>query len=234
MIDFSEKQIMEGFHRIAQLFYEKNFGATSKAEIELLMFDIFMDALIDQHKDPTTGVLDYNACSDYQIGKMLGIPQERVRTLKIKKQARYPVPFNWRESLRSIKNNVYYNKQNQRIVIPTRDPNLYKEIRNYIEDCGGYIEIQRGSNIIQIRPAYFFMLFYEGLTERDQEKCRKALEKELKNQSKKDIEIPAIESKRETLNHLLSITENVTSIIGNVLSLFSDNPLVSVYNSIHF
>lgn len=233
MFYFSEDQEKTGFRRIAQFFYEKNFGATSKAEIELLMFDIFMDALIDQHKDPTTGVLDYNACSDYQIGKMLGIPQERVRALKIKKQARYPVVFDWKESLLSIKDNVYFNKQSQRIIIPVRDPSLYNEIRNFIEDCGGYIEIQRGSNVIQIRPTYYFMLFYENLSDQEQEKCRKALEKELKRDSK-DLEIPSLQSKRDTLNHILGIAENVTGIIGNVMSSFSGNPLAIVYSSIHF
>lgn len=234
MFEFSNEQKIAGFDRIASLFYEKNFGSASKAEIELLLFDIYMEAMIAEHKDPLTEVLDYNACSDYRIGRELGIPQERVRTLKIKKQARYPVSFEWRESLLAIKENVYFNKQSQRIIIPTRDPNLYNDIRNFIEDCGGYIEIQRGSNVIQVRPAYYFMLFYEGLNEKDQEKCRKALEKELKKQGKKDFEILSIESKRETLNHILSITENVTEIIGNVLSLFSGNPLAIVYNSIKF
>lgn len=234
MFELTDKQKIEGFNRIASLFYEKNFGAASKAEIELLMFDIYLEAMIGKHKDPITEVLDYNACSDYRIGSELGIPQERVRTLKVKKQARYPVSFDWRKSLLAIKENIYYNKQSQRIIIPTRDPNLYNDIRNFIEDCGGYIEVQRGSNVIQIRPAYYFMLFYEGLNEKDQEKCRKALEKELKKQSKKDFETPSIESKRDTLNHILGITENVTGMIGNVLSLFSGNPLVTVYNSIIF
>lgn len=233
MINLTDEQKVVGFDRIAKLFYEKNFGSASKAEIELLMFDIFMEAMITKYKDPTTDVLDYKECSDYRIGKILGLPQERVRTLKIKKQARYPVSFEWQKSLLVIKDYIYYNKQTQRIIIPTRDPNLYNEIRNFIEDCGGYIEIQRGSNVIQIRPVYYFMLFYEGLDEKEQERCRKALEKELKKQSK-DIEIPSWESKRETLNHVLGITENVTGIIGNVLGLFSSNPLVSVYQSIHF
>lgn len=234
MLDFSNEQKIKGFDRIASLFYEKNFGSSSKAEIELLLFDIYLEAMIAKYKDPITEVLDYNACSDYRIGNELGIPQERVRTLKIKKQARFPISFDWRQSLLAIKENIYYNKQSQRIIIPIRDPNLYNDIRNFIEDCGGYIEIQRGSNVIQMRPAYYFMLFYEGLNEEDQGKCRKALEKELKKQGKKDFEIPSIESKRETLNHILAITENVTGMIGSVFSLFSGNPLAIVYNSIKF
>lgn len=233
MIDFSNEKKIAGFDRIAKLFFNQNFGSASKAEIELLLFDIFMNNMIDLNKDPRTGVLDYNACSDYQIGKMLGIPQERIRTLKIKKQARYPVKFNWKDSLISIKDNVYYNKQNQRIVIPTRDPNLYNEIRNFIEECGGYIEIQRGNNVIQIRPVYYFMLFYENLDKKEQEKCRKALEKELKKQGK-DLEIPSLQSKRDMLNLILGITKDLTGIIGSIMSLFSNNPLAIFYNTILF
>lgn len=89
------------------------------------------------------------------MGKELGIPQEKVRTLKVKKQARYPVEFDWRQSLLSVKESIRFDKEKNKIIIPTRDPNFYNEIRNFVEEHGGYIEIQRSGNLIQIRPEHF-------------------------------------------------------------------------------
>ena len=39
----------EAFERLEELFFDRNFGATSKSEIELMMFDIFMKAMIDKN-----------------------------------------------------------------------------------------------------------------------------------------------------------------------------------------
>ena len=79
-MDTAKKAAM--FDKIADMFYKQNFGTTSKSEVELLMFSIFMDEMIETYADKTTNVLNYNACSDYNIGKMLGIPQEKVRRSK--------------------------------------------------------------------------------------------------------------------------------------------------------
>ena len=138
------------FDKIAEMFYDKNFSSATKTEIELLMFSIYMDATIESCKKGNN-TIDYNECSDYEMGKELGIPQEKVRTLKVKKQARYPIEFDWRESLKSIQDDIRYDRTKEKIIIPTRDPNLYNEIRNFIEDHGGYIEVQRSGNLIQIR-----------------------------------------------------------------------------------
>ena len=121
--DTLTKKKAEAFDKLAALFYNRNFGSASKSEIELMMFSILMDAMIDKYKN-TDEVLDYNACSDYRIGAMLGIPQEKVRTLKVKKQARYPKPFKWQDSLKTIKDQIVYDETNKKIIIPVRDPNF--------------------------------------------------------------------------------------------------------------
>ena len=89
------------FDEISKLFYDGNFGSANKSEIELIMFSIFMDEMIEHYADKN-GVLDYKECSDYKIARLLGIPQQRVKTLKIKKQARYPVEFDWKKSFETI------------------------------------------------------------------------------------------------------------------------------------
>lgn len=193
------------FDKIAELYYSKNFASTSKGEVELLMFSIYLDAMIENCKR-VDGTIDYSICSDYEIGKQLGIAQERVRSLKVKKQARYPVEFCWQDSLLSIKDSVYYDKEKKKIIIPTRDPNLYNEIRNYIEDHGGYIEIKRSGNYIQIRPDHYFMLIYEGLGESDQKKCRKELVKELQERNK-DNDVPEAVTPRDVVNQLVALAK---------------------------
>lgn len=193
------------FDKIAELYYSKNFAATSKSEVELLMFSVYLDAMIESCKR-SDGTIDYAICSDYEIGKQLGITQERVRMLKVKKQARYPVEFRWQDSLLSIKDSVRYDKEKKKIIIPTRDPNLYNEIRNYIEDHGGYIEVKRSGNYIQIRPEHYFMLVYEGLGENDQRKCRKELVKELQKRNKHN-EIPEAVNPYDVVKQLVELAK---------------------------
>ena len=90
---FPDCKKAEAFDQISEMFYNRNFSSASKAEIELQMFSIYMDATIDLCRNEEDNTIDYNACSDYEMGKALGISQERIRTLKVKKQARYPKEF---------------------------------------------------------------------------------------------------------------------------------------------
>ena len=89
---------------------------------------------------------DFAVKTKREMAKELGLTQEKIRQLKIKKQARYPVPFDWKKSLLSIRNNIRY--EDGKIMIPMRDPNLYIEICNFIEENGGYIDVQRSGNVI--------------------------------------------------------------------------------------
>ena len=93
LYDESELQAKkaEAFDKIAEMFYNRNFGATPKSEIELLMFSIMMEGMI--HKYSNGDVLDMNACSDYNMAKMLGIKQTAVKNLKLKKQARFGLQY---------------------------------------------------------------------------------------------------------------------------------------------
>ena len=231
--DLTEDEIArkkaKAFDNLAAMFYEANFGAANKSEIELQMFSIFMDTMIDIHT--TDGVLDYNACSDYEIGKILGIPQEKVRTLKVKKQARYPRKFDWRDSLKAIQSSIVYDAEKKKVIIPIRDPNLYNEIRNFIEDNGGYIEIQRGYNCIQIRPEYLFILLYQASqTEREKEEVRKQFAKKLREHNEK-TDIEDILTDSELSERALSYGEDFFDFAKEVAKGLS-NPLVGIIGAI--
>lgn len=219
----------EAFKKISEMFYDQNFSSASKAEIELLMFSVYMDATLKHYKR-ADGTVDYGVITDYEMGKELGIPQEKVRSLKVKKQARYPIEFDWKKSLLSVKDNIRYAKETKKIIIPTRDPNLYNEIRNFIENHGGYIEVQRSGNVIQIRPEYYFMLVYENLDEKGKEKCRKELSEELrKHNAGNDIR------EAHTAIEVLKHTSLVAKIGINVLCAMqaaSGNPLWEILQAV--
>lgn len=213
----------EAFNEIARLFYYQNFSTASKSEIDLLMFHFYMKALVAQYSDEN-GVLDYDTCSDYEISKQLGITQERVRNLKIKAQARYPEPFDWKKSFQSLEGKIRYDEQKKRIVIPISDPNLYIEIKNYIEENGGYVEVQRSGNYLQIRPEYYIFLLYDSSDEQDK---KKILNEVVKKLNKKNPSPPiSVESKAEMANHILGIAENGLSILASLIGSL-DSPLAT-------
>lgn len=224
------KKKAEYFDKIAELFYKQNFGAANKSEIELLMFSVFLDEMIDHNCDKEN-ILDYKECSDYKIGKMLGIPQEKVKTLKIKKQARYPKEFNWQKSFMSIKEAIRYDVDKKKIIIPVTDPNLYLSIRNFIEENNGYIEIQRGTNVLQMRPEHFFLLLYLGIEdEAEKKKTRKAFIKKLKKINEID-DMDIVDSDNEVIDRIFNIGDDVLELFEDVVSDLN-NPLLLIIKSI--
>lgn len=223
-ITFTPEEKEAAFDKLAEMFFDRNFGTASKSDIELFMFSVYMDKHISMYADKN-GALDYNECSDYEMGKKLGITQERVRALKLKKQARYPVEYDWVLSLERLKENIRYDEPTKKIVIPVPDPNLYNEIRHFIETHGGYIEIKRGQNTINIRPEYFFMLFMENLNEKEKEKCRKDLVDRL-NEANVNNADSMTNSK---LLNSLSKTENKFDIILDIVGEFlTISPLAKI------
>lgn len=220
----------EYFDQIAQLFYKGNFGAATKSEIELLMFSILMDEMIDHNQD-SSGVLDYKACSDYKMAEMLGIPESRIKTLKIRKQARYPKEFDWKKSFESLKDLIVYDIDKKRIIIPVSDPNLYLAIKNVIEENDGYIEIQRGSNILQMRPEHFFILLYWGLENEDEkESIKKNFTRYLKEKNEKN-DIDDIRTDKELADAVISTGGDILDLCEVVLENIT-NPGMLILKSI--
>lgn len=216
----------EAFDKIADMFYNRNFGAASKAETELLMFSILMDGMIQKYS--RDNVMDMNACSDYTIAKMLGVKQSSVKNLKLKKQARYPVEFDWRKSLESIKDTIRYDISKNRVIIPVADPNLYEEIRNFIQEKGGYIEIQLGANYIQIRPEYYFLLLYEGIeSEEEKTAIRHAIAEELKKRNGNN-DLGIAQSDQSLRDQLFDGSETLLEVIMAALES-SSSPTMAIF-----
>lgn len=140
----------DAFDAIAKHFYEGNFGRMSKADIETLMFHLYIEQILKRDDE------DYTAYSDFRLSKELGITQSRVSGLKVKKQLQYPHDYQWQESFARVSKKARYIDGKIKIQIP--DINLYYEIRNAIEEMGGYVETSLTPKLLQIDPEWFFDL----------------------------------------------------------------------------
>lgn len=220
------------FDELASLFYNRNFSSTSKSEIELLMFHFYMRATVEKYQSED-GRLDYSKCSNLEMGRQLGIPQERVRTLKVKAHSRFPISFDWKKSLESIKDNIVY--EDNKIVIPIIDPNLLNEIRNYVEINGGFVIIENSQSYIKLRVNHYLMLMYYTLGDVDKKAFLKALKKETRDKNQYE-DVLETQSRKEILAMIedcISTASDITSIISNLTSAVNlPNALVSVLKSV--
>ena len=83
---FTGKEKEKAFDRICERFFKRNFGTMSKPDMETLMFDIYIEHLLD-HELPF---------DDYTMSKTLGISQSKIRNLKVRKELQYPREnFDW-------------------------------------------------------------------------------------------------------------------------------------------
>ena len=141
-VKFDDDEKIKMFDEISNHFYNKNFGQFSKSEIELMMFNFYIQKMIkDSLKED--GTVDYSKCSEYRISKDLGITQQKVRNLKVKNQLVNPVEFDWKKEIAALMPNARY--ENKKVYINIPDPNLFYEIQNFLENEGSYIEKQLNS-----------------------------------------------------------------------------------------
>lgn len=210
------------FDEITAHYYNHNFGSFSKSDIDLLMFKFFLEKEIENNVNGDN-LLDYNSVSDYEISKKLGITQQRVRTLKIKKQLIYPTEYNWQKSLSALLKNARFDKESQKVVISIPDPNLLIEIQNYVEKHGGYIATQFNRKLLQIRIEYFIELaVLVNENEYTTKETIKLLKKHIKDSNKNET----IFDENNIGKSLLDAGVNITSIIANITTILgADNPI---------
>lgn len=164
------------FDQIAQRFYMGNFGTMTKADIETLMFSIYIEQILEEHED------NFSAYSDFRLSKELGIPQSRVANLKVKKQLQYPRAYAWREVFAKVSYNARYESGKIKIQLP--DINLYYEVKNAVEEAGGYIDVNLTPRLLQISPEYFLDLLVAVSEEENRKQLRKELRNEIRKHSK--------------------------------------------------
>lgn len=198
----------QSFDKLAALYYDRNFGQTQKADFETLMFSLYLDRILDENEEDMSGY------SDYTLSKLLGITQTKVSNLKVRKELLYPYEqFSWRESLKRVINRARYEEG--KIIIPIPDKNLFLEIKNAIEESGGFIDIQLNSTLLQIRPEFFVDLMvaiYEGEVQRDI--IRKKLSNNLRKRGMENARVMEAIN-RKSISELLK--EQSVSIIADII-----------------
>lgn len=214
--DFTLDEKIKAFDEIADRFYKSNFGQASKADFELLMFSILLKKIVSDNSN-RDGIIDFNKCSDYQLSKILGITQQRVRNLKIKSQLVYPIKFDWQSALASLLENARFDPATQKIMLNIPDPNLFIEVQNYIEENGAYIEVQINKKILQMRVEYFIDLVISLEEETQRNKIVKEIKKRLKEANKDETKFVD----KEIGKSLIKATVNITDIVANISSFIS-------------
>ena len=141
----------------------------SKTDMETLMFSIYIEQILKK------GDKDFSAYSDYTLAKQLGISQTKVSNLKVRKQLQYPRDYDWRESFKAISDRARY--ENGKISIQIPDINLYYDIKNEIEEKGGFVEVTLNRTLLVI-PLNWFLDFMAEVAadEKDRNKIRKEVQ----------------------------------------------------------
>ena len=169
-MDFNENEKTAVFDKIAELYFCKNFGSTSKADFELLLFSEYIEHCL-RNKLPF---------DDYTISKDLGITQSRVRSLKERKELKYPHEgFVWREAFASAVENAKYDENDHYVKFIIQDINVMNEARHYIEEKGWYDECSLNSKLLRIPLDCFTEICLE------EEELSKLFSEETKKEIKK-------------------------------------------------
>lgn len=161
------------FDELAARYYAQNFGTTQKAELDLFMFSLYLDRVY------RTGTDNRNH-SDYTLSKELGITQGRVRSLKERKEIKYPSAFDWKEA---FLNELYTaDARDNKIRVYIHDMRLYTELENLVQKLGSYSETTLTRQLLVLTPPVFMdLVMLASQTDADEKALRKQLAQILSN-----------------------------------------------------
>lgn len=138
---FSIEEKCALFDKLEQMYFCQNFGSTSKADLEVFLFSEYIEHCLNAG-------FPYD---DYSLSKILGISQSRIRTLKEKKELKYPRKgFDWKKAFADSVKNAKYDESDHYVKIIIQDVNVMNEIRHYIEDKGWYDECSLNRKLLRI------------------------------------------------------------------------------------
>lgn len=193
----------KAFDKIAEAYYNRNFGSVSKSDFDVLMFSIYIEQLLKQNES------DMESYSDYELSKQLGITQSKIKNLKVKKELLYPYEdFKWENSFSRVCESATF--EDEKIHININDPNLFIELKHFVESRNGRVDIQLNSNSFVISVYMFIeLLVYIG-----KEEDKKIILKSIRETyQKNEIKIENIEK----ANFGKTIKENAAKVGGKIL-----------------
>jgi hypothetical protein len=138
---FTDDEKIALFNKIEALYFDKNFGSTSKADLELLLFSVYIEHCINKGEP----------YDDYTLSKSLGITQARIRSLKEKKELKYPRDeFKWEDAFAKAVETAKYDDNDHYVKIIIQDINVMNEVRHFIEQKGWYDECSLNKKLLKI------------------------------------------------------------------------------------
>lgn len=152
-MNFSNEEKQACFDKISELYFCKNFGSTSKADLETLLFSEYIEHCIKNG-------LPYD---DYSLSKELGITQSRIRALKERKELKYPSnEFDWRNAFAASVKNAKLDSNDHYVKMIIQDINVMNEVRNFIEIKGWYDECSLNKKLLRIPLDCFVEICYNN------------------------------------------------------------------------
>ena len=177
MEELNKEEKLELANEICKKYFDKNFGTVSKADFETLIFDKFI-----KHYQNSKEKFD-----DYKLSKELGITQSRVRSLRERKELKYPTKnFNWKDEFNKILINAKYDESTHTIKVIVDDVNVMNEIRHYIENNGWYDEVSLNKKLLSLPIGCCVDLLEDEFDFKNiNKKCFKTIEKDSSDEVKK-------------------------------------------------
>lgn len=202
----AEKKQAEYFKEISKLFYDHNFGQSTKSEIELLMFHFFMENMRSE------GIIP----SDYKIGLELGISAQKVRNLRIKEKLAYCLEIDWKKELCALMSNARY--EDPYMVVDMPDPNVLMEIKNHLEEEGKFVITQRNPRLLTMRVEYFLDLAIE-VDDKGRDEIYKELKSTIRENNKgEEIDLHPV---KNSIKEIMGVVGDITTIAANLISIVS-------------
>ncbi len=183
----------------SQLF-TKRFASFNKSDYEVLMFTVYLDTIDGEPRD-------------YDISIALGIPESKVRTLRVKSQLQYPRDIRWAEKLTTAIQHGTYGSVQKQITITIEDPSVRSRIRHEVESNFGTVNISLNSKQLVLPVESFLIL--AACTEEDPEAVIDKLNKELRRSKIEGIE------KANFKGRFFKSVSDVESIISSLASAFT-------------
>ncbi|MCQ2519189.1 MAG: hypothetical protein MJ107_01525 [Lachnospiraceae bacterium] len=194
--------------------FSRKFGTFAKSDYEILMFTIFMDSQSENIRD-------------YDISVALGIPESKVRNLRIKSQLLYPREINWVNELNNAISHGYYDPSIGTITITIENPSVQSLLKNKVEENYGVVGLTLNNKQL-VLPVESFLLL-AALSEENSDYVLKELNKLLIRETKSKAQI----EKKSFKNRYLKNVPDVVSFVSNAMQIYSiGKPIVQAIISI--
>ena len=170
MKEFTPEEKCQLADKIIDLYFKQNFGSLSKSDLETFLFSEYIEHCLDANEN----------IDDYVLSKQLGITQSRIRSLKERKELKYPRKgFDWKKSFAEEIKNAKYDQKDHYVKIIIQDINVMNEVRHWIEEKGWYDECSLNSKLLRVPLSCFAEICIEDedVSKLFSEDTKKALSK---------------------------------------------------------